>query len=159
MKIENIINAISKNHPGSFFRISYNTELPVKASYKKEGIKIYKHTNKTVRTGCSYKNIKDIPTARGYGNPVNYEWVMKNSVSYNKNTHKFYLSVYPTERGCNVRSAYTIFRNGMPEVTFDVANIKDYVIDSYWNKGNPSKKQMISADNISKISFKGKVYE
>lgn len=159
MKVEKIIEAVSKNHPGSFFRISYNTELPVKASYKKEGIKVYKNTNKTVRTGCSYKNIKDISTARGYGNPVNYEWIMRNSVSYNKNTNKFYLSIYPTCHGCNTRSSYMIIRNGVPEVTFDVSNIKDYIIDSYWSKGNPSKKQMISADNISYISFKGRVYE
>ena len=45
---------------GRICRIEYDAEVPVKAVYKKAGIKIIKHVSTTVRTGVSYSNLPKV---------------------------------------------------------------------------------------------------
>ena len=158
MKIEKIVEAVKHNHPGSFFRIAYSTELPIKASFKKQGYQIIKHVTQTVRTGCNYKNIKDAPISVTPGKvSSNYEWILRNSINYNHSTNKFYLNVYPISKGAHTVSTYHVIYDGEDEI-MDINDIKDMVIDSYWKPSIPTKKKMISFDNISKIYYKDKIY-
>lgn len=157
MKVEKIIEAVSKTQPGSFFRISYVTELPVKSSFKKQGYQIIKEVSQTSRTGCRYKNIKDAPVSVNPGGSSNFEWIMKNSVNYNHSTNKFYLNIYPISKGAHTVTTYHVIYNGVDTI-MDLDDFKNMVIDSYWKTGTPTKKKLIAIDNINKIACKNRVY-
>ena len=54
---EEVKNFVEMIPNGQMIRIMYQTELPIKAAYKKQCIKVLKVTETTVRTGVDYDNM------------------------------------------------------------------------------------------------------
>ena len=153
MNIETIKNALNNIKPGVFTRLTYQTELPLKAEYKKQGYRIVKVHSITTRFGIHYGNIKEVKEREGSGSSEktnNFHWVMKNNIQYNSNTDKYYLCTYPTKKGRNGSWRYIVY---LPDgVAFDgLTNInRDWVQNSYWNKKSTNMMK-INIDNIIRI--------
>ena len=80
-----IIDAISSIKPGTFVRVQYKTELPVKAAFKKAGYTITKYVSTTSRFGINYHNIQKVKEAEvektvghAKNRSNNIHWVIKN---------------------------------------------------------------------------------
>lgn len=152
---EQVVNNL---RAGVFARITYRTELPVKAVYKKQGFKVVKTTSSTVRFGINYKNIKSVinrknevkeDSTKTWTN--NYIEVIRNKISFNTSTNKFYLNVYPIKKGNNSVTTYTLVYEDGFEVTGNVDFIKEYVIPSYFNK-TQTEMFRVSVDNVLSIN-------
>ena len=155
MNIEMIKNALSSIKPGTFTRVIYQTGLPLKAEYKKQGYEIIKTTSITTRFGIHYGNINGVEQKEDGDKRVNnFFWVdgFKKNLCFNTNTKKYYLCTYPTSKGTNIKASYCIkypngsFKGALKSITFE----KNMVIDSYWKKSS-TKMMRIDANNIIKI--------
>lgn len=143
---------------GTFFRIGYITELPVKAAYSKEGWKILKKTESTVRTGVNYGKIKSVveerkgrsevtPTRKNHIVPI-----QKGRIYQNTDTEQMYLRVFPTKKGTNKKVSYILVTPGHSEYHFNDLDeeMREMVRDSYFNeKSRPIAT--IKIDNIYKV--------
>lgn len=165
---EVIINRAKQVRPGSFVRLGYCTELPVKAEFKKQGIRIRKITFKTVRLGVHYDNIKKVierkkalenVTNSNTSRTNNYSWLIPQKISYNSNTDKKYIyAAYAPNSNtvCN----YIVESDGNQsyynQETF-MQECRDYIINSYWGDTSTNKQKhtpdvfTISLENIFKI--------
>lgn len=157
MNINTIKNLLSSIKPGVFTRLTYVSELPLKAEYKKQGYKVIKTNSITTRFGIHYGNIKEVkerdsqissePTVERTNN---FSWVMKNNLQYNSKTEKYYLCTYPTKHGRNSSAKYSVqlpdgnVLNGLTDFNHD------WVINSYWNKDSTNMMR-INIDNVIKI--------
>lgn len=156
MNIESITNALKNVKPGTFTRLVYKSEMPVKAEFKKMGYKVVKITSTTTRFGIHYGNIKEVKENASNDKyfKVNeaLKWIVKDIIQYNSNTEKYYLCTYPTIKGRNSSTKYDIYLNG--ERVMEGIDIIDrnMIINSYWS-GKSSKTNMmkINVDNIIKI--------
>lgn len=153
--------SIIKNIPGGqFFRMSYKSELPVKAEYKKAGITIIKVTSSTVRTGVNYNSIAVIKEYKAthestQSNRVNnYVWVEKNRIKHNTATGKDYLVIATTKNSHS--KSYFVIRDSKGERIVSESDLdKTLVRDSYWKSGSsdafPSAIKTISLENVMSI--------
>ena len=146
---------------GRICRIEYDAEVPVKAVYKKAGIKIIKHVSTTVRTGVSYSNLPNVINKRGNESEEtsskkrtnNFEWVIKNVLTHNTNTNKDYLYVAPFKKNSRTKISYTIEVEGDRASSIVENMINECVLDSYKNrKGYCPEIMTICVDNIRKIN-------
>ena len=163
MTYEMVIQALENIHPGSFFRISYKTELPLKATFSKQGYKIYRLCQSTVRTGINYGNIRFVIEERSQrpesssSHKSNIVPVIKNKVYRNSETDQMYLRIYPTKKGTNKVSYYAI-HNPDGEVLFTDSLDSEfgYMVRESYFKGRFSPISMIKLENISQVgSFFG----
>ena len=161
MTLQNVIYALDTVKNGWMTRLAYNTELPVKAEYKKKGIKVIKHTSVTVRIGVDYEHIQAVIDAKKYSSETvkkavktAYSWIIRNRISYNDNTGKYYLRVATLPQGSNPSFYYTLIEEVGCSIfvkNVSVDDIKDYVVNSYWCSNTPIV-QNISIDNIVSIN-------
>lgn len=157
MNIEMISKAVKNIKPGVFTRITYKSEMPLKAEYKKLGYKIVKISSMTTRFGIHYGNIKEVKESKHEGkisNKVNnFVWIIKNNIQYNKHTKSYYLCTYPTKKGRNSSVKYDVYLND--EKVFSNIDFidKNMIIDSYWNK-NSTNMMKININNIIAIGGK-----
>lgn len=153
-RIMEVINTIKK---GTMFRISYKSELPVKALYKNMGYKVIKVVSETVRTGIDYDNIGVVIERKS--NQVendrparanNYEWVIKNSVLYNSNTDKYYVRVVPLiKNGANKKVKYEVVTpEGTSELEKLSEEIKERIQNSYFSDKVAPAVKNIGFNNI-----------
>ena len=162
MSMDDVISAVSAIRGGSMARITYYSELPVKAEMKKSGVAIYKVTELTARFGVDYSNIGSVVAMRSANDYVapakkanNSEWVIRNRVSYNTKTGKTSVRFAKMNSGSNKKVVYimetpngtSVIGNHIPE------SIMQNVQDSYWKKNSPAV-QNISADHIISIHNK-----
>ena len=158
MTYEMIIEALNNIHPGSFVRIGYRTELPLKSSFSKQGCKIVRVSESTVRTGINYNNIGSVieermgrleaPRARRKV----ITSVIKNKIYKNLDTDQMYLRVYPTRKGTNKKNTYLVTNaDGSRYFSHTVdSNMKEMIRDSYFtDKFRPVS--MIKIDNVYRI--------
>ena len=143
---------------GTFFRIGYITELPVKAAYAKEGWKILKRTESTVRTGVNYGSIKSVIEEREGRSEAprarrnNIVPVQKGRVYKNNDTEQMYLRIFPTKKGTNKQVSYILVTPAHSEYHFKDLDeeMREMVRDSYFNeKSRPIAT--IKIDNIYKV--------
>lgn len=162
MTYEMVIQALENIHPGSFFRISYKTELPLKAAFSKQGYKIYRLCQSTVRTGINYGNIRFVIEERSQrpesssSHKSNIVPVIKNKVYKNSETDQLYLRIYPTKKGTNKISQYVVVNpDGMMTMVsqLDPEN-KGMVRDSYFT-GKYSPISMIKLENLYRVGSLG----
>ena len=142
------IREIIENIPaGRFFRISYRSELPLKAEYKKQGVKIVKYTTTTTRTGVQYSHIKGVVPSENSKYTSYYAWIVRNKIKRNINSGKDYVQLAPIWKGSNKKtSLYLTNSNGTRKISDD--EIKEYVIPSYFSKGEAPKVISVSLDNV-----------
>ena len=166
---EVILNEAAAAKNGTFIRIGYRTELPVKAAYKKQGIQFFKYTEMSVRLGVNYGHIASVIARKAEQQLVetiqrtnNYEWVIHNKVRHNTATGKDYLYVANFNQGSNIHNVYVGIKDGevfniVPEdkEMFKILN-EEYMIPSYWNgTSNAPEIMNISFDNIHRIDKSG----
>lgn len=163
MKRNEIISKIESIKPGTFVRISYRTEVPVKAADKKAGIKMWKEVSTTVRTGVNYGKIASVIARkaqedasvekRAYTNP--YEWVIQDRVKVHTGSGKEYFYFASVNGGHNTKTHY--FYEGPVIGVIDMGSSIDeklasVVLPSYFNKkGNASEVRQVAFDNIISI--------
>lgn len=160
MKLENVMKAMELIRTGAFTHFEYISELPVKAEFKKQGIKVYKYTSMVARFRVNYSNIKTVIERRNNSfqssKPINsnFKWIMKHAVSYNSNTGNTSLHIYT---GANTRSkneylvvspkGTTYFKD---EETFN-ASCQNLIIPSYFNKTTKSEVFQVNIKNVINI--------
>ena len=162
MTYEMIIEALNNIHPGSFVRVGYRTELPLKSSFSKQGCKIVRVSESTVRTGINYRNIQSVieekagqlEAPRAHRKVITS--VIKNKIYKNLDTDQMYLRVYPTRKGTNKKNTYLVITSNGDRYFSDNINneMKEMIRDSYFdNKFRPIS--MIKIENVYRI---GDVY-
>lgn len=143
---------------GTFFRIGYVTELPVKATYAKEGWKILKKTESTVRTGVNYGKIKSVVEEREGRSEVTRTRknhivpIQRGRIYQNTDTEQMYLRVFPTKKGTNKKVSYILVTPGHSEYDFNELDkfMREMLQDSYFNKRS-RPIETIKIDNIYKV--------
>lgn len=151
-----IREAINKLGNGKFFRVGYKTTLPLKAEFKNRGYQIIKFTEVTTRTGVSYRNIQAVinkgeTSSRTITN--NYEWILRNKLSFNTHTKKEYLRIAQVPEGGHRITYYAIqCPEGDISATQLTQNYKEMVQNSYWNSSYQNAVQNISLENVFKIN-------
>lgn len=160
---DQIISATKDIKGGTIVRITYKTELPLKAEFKKQGYKITKIVEQSVRFGVNYHNISKVIERKANTEPKeqtprtnNCEWVIKDRIKYNKNTDKEYLVVANLPEHSNARVKYIL--EGSIVGTIDmgdeiVPNYKNIVRDSYFTPSmTGGEVKTISLNNIITIN-------
>lgn len=156
---ENLIEAVSKIGNGRICRIGYRTELPVAAEYKKQGLRIIKVTERSVRVGIKYSNIASV-TERMKGKRKstsimrNFVWIVPNKVKFNNNTQQYYLQVANVNKNHRTHTKYFITwpEKNIYRFTDDIEDspYKNCIINSYFAK----KESIVNGEEIQTINFK-----
>lgn len=158
MSNSTLISTIKSIPAGRFFRMSYKSELPVKAAFKKQGISIIKVTDTTVRTGVSYNSIASVQEYKSTHEPSgivrtnNYVWVEQDRLKHNTVTGKDYFVIAPMKNS-HPKSTYIVKdNNGERYVTIDELD-KSMIQDSYWKPSNgvPTAIRTICLENIIEL--------
>lgn len=163
MTTNNIETKIAKLHGGSFVRVAYKSDLPLKAEYKNKGCIITKVTEKTCRFGVNYFHIETVKQKReknGEPKPItnNYEWIIPNRVCYNTKTGKKYIAIANFKNSA-IKTKYIITDEKLNVKTVDKLNdiAKDMVIASYFSdKKEIPEVQKICMDNVLSINHSGR---
>jgi hypothetical protein len=98
LKQEEIIKAAASVQGGRMVRIGYRTEVPLRAEFKKSGMKAYKISETTVRLGVNYEKIHSVQVAKALGdlsgsfNKTSH-WLIPNRVLVHNENNTHYLSV------------------------------------------------------------------
>lgn len=163
---EQIIEATNSVRNGTIARVTYKTEVPLKAEFKKQGYKLTKITETSARFGVNYGKIASVIARNAERNleesvhrTNNYEWVIKNKVQYNSKTDKEYLVLASFNKGHHTKSKYIL--EGTFVGTIDMGKSIDghyahLVIDSYFKDGKPvSEIKKIAFDNLIRINSVG----
>lgn len=108
---------------GSFIRISYQSEVPVRASYK--GVKVVKVTDTTSRFGVRYSHIAGVEPV---GKPDYAHRIDDKLFEHNK-SGEIYLQLAPLKENANARVRYMI--DGAPAT---LEEVKELAIPSYFNR-------------------------
>lgn len=158
MDYNELVGVMEAIRPGTMARISYKTELPMKAEFRKQGYGLIKVVETTARFGVKYSNLKSVIAKRsepGYvpsSKANNNVWLLENKISRNEKTGKIHVRFVPMPSGANRKSVYVfVDSNGrMFELGHDVpASFKDMVQNSYWdNKSGMPDIQTICVDNV-----------
>lgn len=153
MSAEEIIEAVKARKAGSFFRIFYKTELPVKAAFKKAGIRIIKITASTVRCGVDYNNIASVierKAAEEYRDSItgqnNYSWIIEDRILHNSNTNCDYVRIATVPNHSNTSSVYWTITDTDENLAEDFNH--EYVVDSYFKTSDPAPVKNIKFENI-----------
>lgn len=168
MKNEKLLSLLANIKNGTYFRISYETEVPLsknklkKSEYDKDSFKITKITEATVRTGVNYgklrsviENLKSKESTKTRAN--NCEWVIKNRIKHNNVTGKDYLTVATSARGGNVKTLYAVTYKEHGVFYFSKeellsTTVAAFIQDSYFNKTGNTPYYCVSLDNILTIN-------
>ena len=153
MKLNTLKRKIKNIRPGVYTRIVYEVDCPVKAEYKKEGVKIRKHVCMTARFGIRYGNIKSVleRSSEHYtSKPSNFTPIVENYIYYNTNTQKHYLNVY-TIKNSHTKTIYHVYKdNKWTTMVRDEVKDSELVIPSYFEKTKPEMFR-ISIENVMQL--------
>ena len=90
MPYETLFEVVKSIRPGTMARISYKTELPLKAEFRKQGYGLIKVVETTARFGVKYSNLKSVIAKRSAPDYVpsskanNNVWLLENKISKNE---------------------------------------------------------------------------
>lgn len=153
MEKKELINKLEAIKNGTFVRIEYECELPVKAELKNQGVKIFKHTSELCRLGISYKNLSEVKAKLESGNTSskprknNYSYEIKNKLCFNSNTEKNYLDVFSCKNNAKKSYYKFVFEDGNALPFESETVLKDMLIPSYFNKKSSPMKR-INIENV-----------
>ena len=155
---EEVKNFVDMIPNGQMIRVMYQTELPVKAAYKKQGIRVLKVSEATFRTGVDYDNMQSTKEfAESQENYVKqnrsyYEWVIENKIRHHVDKDKYYLHVATVPEHSNTHTTYILYINDTESYVAKEA-IVEFVQNSYFNRpaSNGATVRDIAFDNILMI--------
>ena len=161
MELTNIISVLNEIKNGQRARVEYNSNVPVKAAYRKQGITVIKFTEATVRFGVDYDHIQRVIDRKAAqpddivtkAKKTAYTWVLKDKLSYNSNTNKHYIRFATLPSGANKHTTYVVIQDGTIKCSISAPDeyLKELVLNSYWN-GNSPEVQNVCIDNVIKIN-------
>lgn len=164
---EQILKTVEAIPNGRIARVTYKTELPVKAEFKKQGYVVTKLVETTGRFGVQYHHIASVIARKaeeGFKEAVkrtnNYVWVINNKVKHNTVTDKDYIVLASFNGGHHTKSKYIVSYLGKDTVysdhEFKYSDNKNLVIDSYWKPSkNAGEVKNISFENVLAINNVG----
>ena len=163
---EMILEAAQKVKNGTITRVTYKTEVPLKAAYKKLGYKVVKVVETSGRLGVDYNKISTVIARKAEESAkeaiqraYNYEWVIDNKVKHNTATNKDYLVLTSLPNGHHTKSKYIVMcgdiQGTFTSEEFMSSDAKEYVLNSYWNKGASPEVKTISFENIVHLNCVG----
>ena len=167
MTRQQIIEAVEKVKNGTIARVTYQTELPVKAAFKKQGYSIIKVVETSGRLGVNYHHIAKVIARKAeeqFKEAVqranNYEWIIQNKVKHNTVTDKDYLVLANLPKGHHTKSKYIVTTpDGVTSyctLDFIGNGLTELVIDSYWRpSATGGEVRNIAFDNILCINKTG----
>lgn len=153
-----LINKLSSKHNGTWFRMSWCTDVPITANAKKAGVTVLKYTTATVRKGIKYSNIASVKekVAAGKIDPKHElswgQWKAGYAGLLIEHTnkqgiYKEYVRLYGSPNKSNVQYFY----NGRP-ITKEQLKDLGVVQASYWNKSSePSECFTVCTANVQDI--------
>lgn len=144
MNINMMMSKLNMKNKGQFFKVSWISDVPVKAGFKRQGISVNKLTTTTARYGIKYTNMKSVQmkVEKGeinlthelpWGNwKSGYEGIL---IDHTNKTgeQNTYLRLYTTPNKAEV----SYFLNGKPITKAELIS-SGVVQDSYWKKDNSS---------------------
>ena len=152
MKLDKIIEKLNSIKNGTCASITYKSELPLKAEFKKKGFVIEKITSKVVRFGVDYDNIASVIERRSDENYIpterenNYVTIIKDKLYHNTKTERDYLR-FSNFGSQKVKSFFRL--NGEDIVELPT----EYIIPSYFKKsGSIPEVQNIKIENVLEIN-------
>ena len=158
MDYNELVRVMEAIRPGTMARISYKTELPMKAEFREQGYGIVKVVETTARFGVKYSNLKSVIAKRsapGYipsSKANNNIWLLENKISKNEKTGKIHVRFVPMPFGSNRKSTYVLVDSygNVFELGHDIpASFKGMVQNSYWSsKSCMPDVQTICVDNV-----------
>ena len=163
MERNEILTALNRIHNGSFVRVEYKTEMPVKAENKKKGISITKYASATFRTGVRYSNIADVIKEReARANEetatkvrVNNETsIIANKAVHNDKTDCDYVELATVKNNANTKAYYVIIIGDEKIISKTLDDYKQYLIDSALSERKASYIRKIKFENIISINNK-----
>lgn len=170
MTREEIITVVGNVKNGTITRVTYQTFLPVKAAFKKQGYSIVKVVETSGRLGVNYNHISAVIARRELEaqqgkEPVertnNYEWVIENKIKHNRATEKDYLVIANLPKGHHTKSKYivTTLEGQTTYSSLDFLQnpeLRELVINSYWTPSQSGGEvRNIAFDNILAINRNG----
>jgi hypothetical protein len=159
MELTAIKEIMSTINPGTFFRCEYSSSIPLKAEYRNAGYKLIKVASIITRTGIHYAHIRGVDfdsAKKNYNlNRVNnFIWEDPYKISFNTNTWKYYLNLYPVQH-CNCDFKFKLFMDDeeieVCETVFDDPSITKMILPSYLKSNSDYKVIKVNINNISKI--------
>lgn len=166
MKYNEIINEISKRHPGTSLRIVYQSDANVTAASRKQGYEVIKVTDAVVRFGCAYSNLKAVKQRRAENpepatsqRPLWFKWVDGHAkvIKEHATSGAQYLTVQTIPGSRNTSSYYVVKQNGKTlkaHATKEEVQQTSLVLPSYWNNNGPLDTFDIKIENIIEIKPK-----
>ena len=145
--IREIIESIPN---GRFFRITYRSELPIKAEYQKKGVSSVKYVTTTSRTGVKYTNIEGVVPSE---NPSksNYFWLVRNKIAQHLYNKTEYVQLAPIGKGSNRKTVYMIHDNdGCRNIREN--EVGKYVIPSYFSQKEAPKIIRVKLKNVIEVN-------
>ncbi len=162
---EEIISAVRAVRGGAITRVTYKTDVPVKAEFKNQGYKITKIVETTARIGVNYGHLPSVINRKeetkydSTKRTNNYEWIVKDRICHNTNTGKDYVALVSFNNGHHTKVKYII--DGTFVGVIDMGDeidkaYKHIVLDSYFKKSsNPGEFKRVSFENIIRINNVG----
>lgn len=162
MTREEIISAVGAVKNGHFVRVKYKSELPVKAAYKNQGVKLIKYTEVTVRLGVSYNNIEAVKKAKENGERGeragnwDEEWIVPNKVLHNNHKDQDYLRFAYMPNGGNREVSYEVVDVTETYVCEELGDKEvEFVQPSYFKRaGSVPEVQNVKIENVISIMSK-----
>lgn len=163
LKPEQIIDIVNSITNGRIERITYKSEMPLRAENKKAGFRLTKVTAVSARFGIDYDNLPSVIEKRANEDykprevTNNYEWVVKDKIAHHTKNDNYYVRITHLPEGNNRRNLFILENNGEEQIVDKLTDeMKDLVINSYWNndKGAP-EVQNILFNNIIRIGQTG----
>ena len=162
---DEIISAVKSVRGGTITRVTYRTDVPIKAEFKKKGYKIIKIVETSARIGVNYGHISSVVNRDKMNNVEstsktnNFEWIVKDRICHNTNTNKDYVALISFNKGHNTRVKYIIEGTFVGAIDMGSEIDKAYrhiVLDSYFKKpSTPIEFRRVSFDNIIRINNVG----
>ena len=162
---EEIIEAVKAVRGGTITRVTYKTEVPIKAEYKRQGYKLVKIVETTARIGVNYGHLPSVIARNEESNNEstqrtnNFEWIVKDRICHNIKTDKDYVALVSFNKGHHTKVKYIL--DGTFVGAIDMGDEIDrlyrhIVLDSYFKKStNPSEFRRVAFDNIIRINNVG----
>lgn len=157
MPYNSLFEVMASIKPGTMARISYKTDLPLKAEFRRQGYRLVKITETTARFGVKYSNIKSVIARRSSPDytPVTREnntlWLLENKISQNVKTGRIHVRFAPMANGANKKKLYIFVDTigNMFELGSDMSDsFKAMVQDSYWKSKHMPDVQTICVEDV-----------
>lgn len=159
MRKNELLNILQNKKKGQLIRIQYQTFPKLTAQTEKEGIKVVKITETTVRWGVNYSHIAAVIAERerssnngGIYKPW-WHWSVPNVIQQHNSKDTQYFAVYTIPKNSNCRVSYFIVSptGRCEQVTKQDLQNRQLVQNSYWSQKDAPTMMSISLENIIHI--------